>query len=297
MIKLKPLGEINVYQNDILIKFQTNLFTTYGLEQAYKSGKNIILRNSNGGIFKYFHVGNGSTEITQSSTGLSNQIAMATRVSSTLAYRTYNSVRYAVFTTEWLLPSGLDGFTEFGMFDTASYSTGLLCGKSLSAPIELDPAYTTTVQYMVQIPIISSLTTIDSGSITISSTSYPFTLQGVFHVEEANQLSTIFPVETPLIISGNLSRLYVNTTLWPNNQSKYQCDVDVVDNTVVYNIKTGIVNYSPTVPVTNVYMGNSDPSSTDLINYPLRLIFGTTPTKPINLDMEFFVSLTIELEN
>lgn len=293
----KPLGEIQVYQNNELVKSQTNLFTKHGLNRAYMSGKNVILRNSDGGIFSHFHVGDSTDEITADSTGLGNHIASATRVQSNLAYRTYNTIRYAVFTTKWLLPAGLNGFSEFGMFDSSSTSTGMLCGKSVPSPIELDPAYTTTVQYMIQIPIISQITQIDSGNVTIDALNYAFTLEGRFHTEGTNQLSTVYPVETPMIISGNLSRLYVNSSLWPNTQSKYQCDVVIDGNSVTYNIKTGIVNYNPSIAVTNVSMGNSDPSSTAESNFPLRLVFGSTPTKPINLDMEFYVSLNIEVEN
>lgn len=293
----RPIGDITVYQNGKMIKAQSNLFTKYGLNQAYMSGKNFIIRNSDGGIFKYFHVGDSTNEITPDSTGLGNHISTATRIQSNLAYRTYNTVRYAVFTTEWQLPAGISGFSEFGMFDTISHDTGMLCGKSVPSPIILDPDYATTIQYMVQIPIVSQITVIDSGNILINSLNYPFTLEGRFHNEEPNQLSTIFPVQTPMIVSGNLSRLYVNSTLWPNTQSKYQCDVVVDDNSVTYNIKTGIVNYSPSIAVTNVSMGNSDPSSTSESNFPIRLVFGSTPTKPIDMDMEFYVSLNIEVEN
>ncbi len=298
-IKFNPIGNISILQNKKLITNKKNLFTEYGLGQTYRSGKNIILDTSNGGIFKYLHVGDGIVEITPQSIGLSSPLETAARTSSTLSYRTdsESGIRYAIFTTVWELPSGLDGITEFCMSDNVNPTLGMLCGKSVSSPIELDPAYSTTIRYMVQIPIISVIKTLDSGSINIGGTNYSYTVEGQFHTEHATQLATVFPVETPMLVSGNLSRIYVNSSLWPNGKSKYKCDVDSSENNVIYYIHTGIVDTNETTVVTNISFANSNPSGTDNEDFPLRIVFQTSPTKPVNLDMNFFVDLIIEVEN
>lgn len=295
----KPRGEIEVYQNEKLLDARVNLFTKYGLRQTYRSGKNHILDVSNGGIFKYFHVGNGDTTITADSEGLSDFLVSAARQNSTLTYRTdsLTNTRYAVFTTQWLLPVGIEGFTEFGMFDSDDPEMGMLCGKSTNSPIELDPLLPTMIKYMVQIPIISSIKVLDSGIMDIDGTSYPYTLEGSFHVEEPTRLSTTFPVETPMITSGNLSRLYANSNILPNGQSKYRCDIITEENGVVYDIHAAVVNYPPSLLLSNVSMGNSDPTTTTLSNFPIRLVFQTSPIKPEELDMNFFVKLIVEVEN
>lgn len=298
-IKFSPKGSIDVLQGDHLVESSTNLFTKYGLENAYKPGKNVIMRVSDGGIFKHFHVGDGTTAFTPNSTGLTEHSASATRTSSTLTYRTdpNTSIRYAIFTTVWNLPSGLDGFSEFCMSDNADPELGMLCGTALESPIVLDPLQPTTVRYMVQVPIVSTITVLRTGIVNIAGSNYPYSIEGKFHEESGTEMSTTFPVQTAMITSGNLSRIYVNSDLWPNNKSKYICDINIEPNKVEYEIHSAIVNHDPATLIANVYMANSDPSSTAVGNFPIRVVFGTSPTKPLNLDMNFFVTLTIEVEN
>ena len=202
-----------------------------------------------------------------------------------------------MFTTTWRFAAGISSFQEIGMSNNANGTMGLLCGRTLNGPLALDPASTTTITYLVQIPILSGTGVLDSGNITIDGVDYPFTLEGTFHVETATQVNSILPIETTQVVSGNLSRMFVNNSVWENGKSSYACTVQTGTDNFNYFITQKIVNYDPTVQIVNINIGNSDPNSLSISNFPVRIVFGSPPTKPIGLDMTFEFNILINLIN
>ena len=297
-LNLNPKGFITVSQGNEEISTH-NFFTDYGLRQVYKPGKLIVLDRTTGGIFRHLHVGNGSIILTPESTGLDNPIQSASRISSSLSYTTdpITSIRYAEFTTLWRIPAGLDSFSELCMSDNSDGTQGMLCGKSLTGSIILDDALPVDITYMVQIPILSQIGTLDSGTITIAGTNHRYTLEGTFHTESSERLSSILPYEVDYAITGNLSRMYVNNNLLGDRLSYYSCSVDTQVQRLEYNMRSSIVNYDDVITIVNANIGNSDPDSTAVANFPIRIVFQDPVTKPLGLDMEFNFNLILNLIN
>lgn len=289
----RPSGQFIIKQNEEILF--DNTFTNYGLRQVYKSGKNVILDTANGGIFKRLWISNSSVPINKDSTGLTSPTHQATRISSTILFKTdpITNVRYAQFSTLWRLPSGISQFRQIGMSDNANGTLGLLCGRTLNGSIQLNPALTTDVTYLVQIPILSQVGTLETGTINIGGQNFNYSLEGTFHIESSTQLSTILPYETAQVITGNLSRMYVNGTILPNGKSSYKCTVITNPDSFQYQITSRINNYDPTLTIVNIYMGNSNPSGTTQADFPIRIVFTPNPTKPVGLDMIYDFSILV----
>lgn len=290
----KPVGKITIHQDDKVLV--DNLFTNYGLLQAYKSGKNTVLDTTNGGIFRYLHVGSSNSPITKSSTGLTTVSHTATRISSTLTFKTdpNTNIRYAEFSTLWRLPSGISSFQQIGMSDNVNGTLGLLCGRTLNGPIELNSGSTTDVTYLVQIPILSQIGTLESGIININGTDYNYSLEGTFHNETSTQLNSILPYITPQVISGNLSRMWVNNIILDDGKSSYQCSATTGIDQFSYTIISKIINYDPTITIVNINIGNSNPSNVLQSDFPIRIVFQQSPTKPIMDDMTFEFTILLK---
>lgn len=292
----RPRGQFQILQDSKLLK-EDNLFTDYGVRRAYLHGKNTIISTTNGGVFTHCHLGNGTEEITNTSVGLSNPISSGTLTQVFLTYKTINGIRYAEAIFHWTFPAGIAEITELCMSDNADGLSGMLCGRSLEIPLPVDANEPVSIIYMIHLPIISQATGLEESTIIIDGVEYEFQLEGVFHIESPTTLETIFPYESPLIWTGNLSRMYINNTIVNNGSSAYECVISASGSSLEYSIMAKRVNADSSINIINIDMANSDPNSSAVVNFPIRAIFTPSVNKPVGLDFEVRFRLFMDFED
>lgn len=294
----RPTGKFTIETSSIETKSH-NLFTDYGMTQIYKPGKNTAISTSDGGIFKHCRIGNGAVPLTEKSTSLSNGINLTSKLtSSRLSYMTENAVRYAqgIFKYEF---SGeyIGDITEI-MLTSIPSNSGMICGKTLDSPIKVGSGEVIKVTYVVKIPIISNIDNVlDTGIVTDSTTGreHKYTFSGRFHTETQTTLSTILPLESDWVISGNLSRMYVNNNILAVGQTRYKCDVETDGGNLTYQIKSSIMGNVGSLDIVNANFANTDTSSTSIDNYPFRLVFEPAMSKPSGLDWNIDFRINVDI--
>lgn len=298
IVPKRPIGRFSISLNGEKYK-EDNLFTNNGMQQIYKPGKNTIISTSDGGIFKHCRVGNGRTPLTTSSISLSNGIPITSKLtSSRLTYSTEDGVRYAQGIFKYEFIGDYSGSITEIMLTSSPSNTGMICGKTLDKPLVISSGDSIKVTYVVKIPIISNVDNIlDSGTIVDTETGreHKYTFSGRFHVESQSTLSTVLPLQSGWVISGNLSRMYVNNNIMAVGQTRYKCDIDSTDGGLKYNIKTSIMGNVGKLDIVNANFANTDTSSTSIDNYPFRIVCEPPMSKPAGLDWNIDFGINIKL--
>lgn len=294
----RPTGKFLIEVGDSSVS-ENNLFTDLGMRQIYRPGKSQTISTSNGGIFKHCRIGNGSTPLTEGSTKLSNGIPLTSNLISTrLSYITEDGFRYAQGIFKYEFNGEYVGqITEIMLTGVASNS-GMICGHTLDSPITSGRGDVIKVTYVVKIPIVSRVDNeLDSGEIrdTTTGRTHQYTFSGRFHEETPTVLSTILPLESDWVITGNLSRMYINNSLLNDKQTRYRCEVVNSGSILQYDIRSAVMGNVGLINIVNANIANTDSSSNAVANYPFRLVFDPPMTKPDGLDWNVNFKINIDI--
>lgn len=277
---------------------QDNLFTDYGLSQVYKSGKNTVISTTDGGIFKHCRIGNGNVPITNSNSGLSSGIALTSSLTSTrLTYYTKDGTRYAQGVFKYTFSGEYEGEITELMLTSLPSNSGMICGQTLTSPLIIAAGDVITVTYAVQIPIISAVDNILESGVaeSYSGANIPYTFFGRFHEETPTALYTILPIETDWVITGNLSRMYVNNTILAVGESRFRCNASITENKVVYKCQAAVMGNVGDLNIINANLANTTHGSIAIENYPYRIVFTSGYNKPDGLDWVIDFNINIEV--
>lgn len=293
----KPIGTFTI---DISNESHTqnNLFTDYGLSQVYKSGKNTVINTTNGGIFKHCRIGNGITPITSSNTSLSSSIALTSTLTSTrLSYYTKDGTRYAQGVFKYTFTGNYEGEITELMLTSLPSNSGMICGQSLTNPLIIASGDVVVVTYVVQIPIISAVDNVLETGVakSHSGVDVPYTFSGRFHDETPTALYTILPIETPWVITGNLSRMYVNNVIMESGESRFKCTSNITANKVVFTCQAAVMGNVGELNIINANLANTTQGSTGIENFPYRIVFASGYNKPDGLDWVIDFKINIEV--
>lgn len=290
----RPKGEIAfIIGNEC--ESQTNTFTDYGISQLYQPGDTQIFNDTTGGIFKWLHLGNGTTPITSSSTQLESPIGLSPSddiTNATVEYITLDGIRYAKQVLTFDLGVITAQISEI-MLSEVSSNDGMLCGKLLDNPIVVNNE-SLKIVYSITMPIVSSIQVLTSGQI-LDHNSQPldYEIEGRFHEEQVGILRSKFPVQSEQTSSGNLSRFYVNNNLINAGTGFYKCDVIATANSIQYEVTSAALMSSGNLNIINSDFG---PAATTLLNqnnYVLRLVFDSFLTKSASLNFSITFRFTI----
>lgn len=285
----RPIGEITINGET-----QHNLFTDEGMRRLYQPGQHTIFNTTNGGLFRRLHVGDGIGELTRESTDLINPLGYTQSLSNVdITYHKMDGEDYAQFKATYTFQAGvIQGMiTELMLTDNDNV---MICGTTLQYPVEVDPDVPLVITYLIRMPIIPEIITLDRGTFVNGDVERDWTLEGRFHNASSTTLSSILPINSSGGTSGNQARVWVNGALRAAGHTYYASEAVFGDDTLTFTTVTKLLTVAGNVDIVNMNFANSTTSNTAVTSYPLRLVYANPLHKSSDWSLHIEFKLILE---